>query len=78
MTRCGQCGRLPGDTPLRLNARGYRAVFCSFECLITHSVERIQQRLRRRANEFDATHGSQRSCARASNALRPRRISSDQ
>ena len=78
MTRCGQCGRTPGETPLKLQGKGYRALFCSFECLITYSVDRIQQRLRRRAHQFDVTHGIQRSCARGSNALRPRRISSDQ
>lgn len=47
MNKCSECGELSHEPAIRLEYAGENLRFCSFECLIAHSVTRLCRRIAR-------------------------------
>jgi hypothetical protein len=45
MDKCSECGVRCNENPIALEFAGERQIFCSFECLITHSVANLRRRI---------------------------------
>jgi hypothetical protein len=45
MPKCTECCRNCKDEPLVLLQSGHNLNFCSWECLIAHSVSRVRRRI---------------------------------
>jgi hypothetical protein len=45
MPKCAECAVVCEEEPVVLSQAGHRLNFCSLECLVAHSVDRIRRRI---------------------------------
>ena len=72
MNMCAQCAKLCGNLPVLLKYGEEELRFCSFECVIVHSANRVCRRLARQKRRIQNLLNSQRvgESARASRAVK--------
>jgi len=74
MDKCSDCGRRCGENRIVLECAGRREIFCSFECLITHSAAIVRNRIARQSRRVQRYAQARMRCERirASRAARVR------
>ena len=64
MDKCSDCGERCGENRIVLECAGQRLTFCSFECLITHSVASVRSRIARQNRRVQRYAQAQMRCER--------------
>lgn len=62
MNKCAECAAVCDNLPITLEYTGQRIGFCSFECVIAHSVNRVCRRIVRRNRRLQRYMQQQTLC----------------